>query len=108
MRRCRRISSPQLNEAAAPRLALVPFPYRVKHASTSSLELELMTAPLSWPRKTRELRNHHLDSSIWNHFRYRPGDVIIASYPKSGTTWTQQIVGQLLSSGAEFPINQVS
>jgi len=70
--------------------------------------MERVTAPLSWPRKTRELRNHHLDSSIWNHFSYRPGDVIIASYPKSGTTWTQQIVGQLLSSGAEFPINQVS
>src|SRR6476659_8246788 len=67
-----------------------------------------MAEPTDWPRKTRELRNHHLDSRIWNVFKYRPGDVIIASYPKSGTTWTQQIVGQLLSAGVEFPINRVS
>jgi aryl sulfotransferase len=67
-----------------------------------------MAEPTDRPRKTRELRNHHLDSRIWNAFKYRPGDVIVASYPKSGTTWTQQIVGQLLTAGMEFPINRVS
>ena len=60
------------------------------------------------PRKTRELRNHHLDSRIWNFFQFRRGDIVIASYPKAGTTWTQQIVGQLLTAGADFPINRVS
>lgn len=55
-----------------------------------------MTKP---PVKTRELRNHHMDSAIWNDFRFRDDDIVIATYAKSGTTWTQQIVGQLLSGG---------
>ena len=52
-----------------------------------------------WPRKTRELHNHHFDSTIWNDFRFRDDDVVIATYAKSGTTWTQQIVGQLIFGG---------
>lgn len=53
------------------------------------------------PRKTRELQNHHMDSTIWNDFRFRPDDVIVSTYAKSGTTWTQQIVSQLIFNGAE-------
>ncbi|HEY9568123.1 MAG TPA: sulfotransferase domain-containing protein [Thalassobaculum sp.] len=52
-----------------------------------------------WPRKTREMHSHHFDSTVWNDFRFRPDDVVIASYAKSGTTWTQQIVGQLIFGG---------
>ena len=48
------------------------------------------------PVKTRELHNHHMDSTIWNEFAFRDGDVIIGTWAKSGTTWMQQIVGQLL------------
>lgn len=48
------------------------------------------------PRKTRELHNHHFDSTVWNDFAFRDDDVIVATYGKSGTTWTQQIVGQIL------------
>jgi len=33
--------------------------------------------------------------------RHRLGDIIIVSYPKSGSTWMQQIVAQILFSGAE-------
>lgn len=51
------------------------------------------------PRKTRELQNHHMDSTIWNRFAFRSDDVIISTYGKSGTTWTQQIVGQILFGG---------
>lgn len=54
----------------------------------------------SWPRKTREFQNHHFDSTVWNDFRFRDGDIIVATYAKSGTTWTQQIVGQLLFNGS--------
>ena len=54
-----------------------------------------------WPRKTRELMNHHMDSTIWNHFKFRDDDIVVATYAKSGTTWTQQIVGQLVFAGDE-------
>ncbi|ESR23398.1 sulfotransferase domain-containing protein [Lutibaculum baratangense] len=53
------------------------------------------------PRKTREMHNHHFDSTVWNDFRFRDDDIVIATYAKSGTTWTQQIVGQLLFDGRE-------
>jgi aryl sulfotransferase len=54
---------------------------------------------IAWPRKTRELHNHHFDSTIWNDLRFRDDDIVIATYAKSGTTWMQQIVGQLLFDG---------
>jgi aryl sulfotransferase len=56
---------------------------------------------IAWPRKTRELRTQLLDSSVWNEFRFRPDDVVIATYAKAGTTWTQQIVAQLIFGGRE-------
>jgi aryl sulfotransferase len=49
-----------------------------------------------WPLKTREMHNHHLDSTIWNDFGFRDDDIVIATYAKSGTTWMQQIIAQLL------------
>lgn len=52
-----------------------------------------------YPIKTRELHNHHFDSTIWNDFQFRNDDIVIATYAKSGTTWTQQIVAQLLFNG---------
>ncbi len=52
------------------------------------------------PRKTRELHNHHFDSTIWNDFQFRDDDIVISTYAKSGTTWVQQIVSQLLFDGA--------
>lgn len=54
-----------------------------------------------WPVKTREIHNHHFDSTIWNEFQFRDDDIIIGTYAKSGTTWTQQIVSQLIFQGAE-------
>lgn len=61
------------------------------------------------PAKTREIHNHHIDSSIWNDFAFRDDDIIIATYGKSGTTWVQQIVGQLLFDGsAEVDVANLS
>ncbi|MBK0400968.1 sulfotransferase domain-containing protein [Limibaculum sp. M0105] len=63
----------------------------------------------TWPRKTREVRNHHFDSTIWNDFRFRPDDIVIGTYAKSGTTWVQQIVGQLIFAGdAEVNVPELS
>jgi len=64
---------------------------------------------VDFPRKTRELHNHHMDSTVWNDFAFRDGDVVVATYGKSGTTWTQQIVAQLIFQGAEgVPVNMLS
>ena len=61
------------------------------------------------PRKTRELHNHHMDSTLWNGFPFRGDDVIVSTYAKSGTTWTQQIVGQLIHQGDEtIAIHEIS
>ena len=64
---------------------------------------------VAWPRKTRELMNHHMDSTVWNDFRFRADDIVIATYAKSGTTWLQQIVGQLVFDGdPDVPIGEIS
>ena len=61
----------------------------------------MSTPDISWPIKTRELHTQLYDSTPWNDFRFRDDDIIISTWAKSGTTWTQQIVSQLLFSGAE-------
>ncbi len=58
-------------------------------------------AATTLPQKTREIHNNHMDSTIWNDFKFRDDDIIIATYAKSGTTWMQQIVSQLIFRGAE-------
>lgn len=57
--------------------------------------------PETPPQKIREIKNNHMDSTIWNDFKFRPDDIIIATYAKSGTTWMQQIVSQLIFAGEE-------
>lgn len=51
------------------------------------------------PVKTRDMHSHHFDSTIWNDFRFRDDDIVIATYAKSGTTWMQQIIAQLMFGG---------
>jgi aryl sulfotransferase len=59
----------------------------------------------TWPQKTREIQNAICDSTRWNEFRFRDGDIVIDTYAKTGTTWTQQIVGQLIFAGVEGVIS---
>ena len=58
-------------------------------------------ADIVWPIKTREIHNHHMKSTVWNDFKFRDDDIVIATYGKSGTTWMQQILAQLIFKGAE-------
>lgn len=37
--------------------------------------------------------------------KYRPGDIVVSTYPKAGTTWTEQIVLLLLASGDESKVS---
>jgi aryl sulfotransferase len=56
-----------------------------------------------------EYRTWIFDSRRWQHYRARPDDIIIATYPKCGTTWMQRIVGLLIFQSAEAkPIMQIS
>jgi aryl sulfotransferase len=44
----------------------------------------------------REYRTFTQDSRYWDGYRPRPSDVVIATAPKCGTTWMQQIVCSLI------------
>jgi len=58
-----------------------------------------VTDSIEWPTKTREFHNHHIDSTVWNDLKFRDDDIVIGTYAKAGTTWMQQIIGQLLFDG---------
>lgn len=58
-----------------------------------------MSAPIQWPQKQRDIHNHHMDSTRWDRFRFRDDDIVIGTWAKSGTTWMQQIISQLVSQG---------
>lgn len=49
----------------------------------------------------REYRTWMIDSRRWDNYRPRPGDIIVATYPKCGTTWMQQIVSLLIFQSPE-------
>ena len=38
---------------------------------------------VSWPRKTRDLHNHHFDSTVWDELHFRDDDIVIATYAKT-------------------------
>jgi aryl sulfotransferase len=55
------------------------------------------------PQRTRVYQNHHLDSTRWDAFVPRAGDIVIATTHKTGTTWMQAIVAHLLFPSGDFP-----
>jgi aryl sulfotransferase len=55
----------------------------------------------------RAVKDRVRDSGHWDRYKPRPGDVIVATAPKVGTTWTQRIVSLLIfQSPAPVPIVQ--
>jgi hypothetical protein len=44
------------------------------------------------------------DSSRWDGFELRPGDIVIATPPKCGTTWVQMICALLVLQEPELPL----
>ena len=55
------------------------------------------------PKRDRTYRNHHLDSTRWDAFMPRPGDIVVATSYKAGTTWAQAIVANILFPDQSFP-----
>jgi aryl sulfotransferase len=55
------------------------------------------------PEPSRVYRNHHLDSTRWELFEPRDGDVVVTTSYKSGTTWMQQILLMLLHGPEAMP-----
>jgi aryl sulfotransferase len=48
-----------------------------------------------------EVRTRVFDSARWAGYRPRPDDIIVATYSKCGTTWTQRIVSMLIFASPE-------
>ena len=58
----------------------------------------------------RHYRSIVMDSSRWWGFEFRPGDIVISTPPKCGTTWTQMLCALLIFDRTEFyaPLSQIS
>ena len=55
------------------------------------------------PERTREYRNHHLDSTRWDNFVPRDDDIFVTTAYKAGTTWTQRILAALILGPEPLP-----
>ncbi|MTE20574.1 sulfotransferase domain-containing protein [Streptomyces sp. TRM43335] len=51
----------------------------------------------------RTYRSFFTDSTYWDHYRPRPGDIVISTPPKVGTTWTQRITSVLVFQSTDLP-----
>ena len=64
---------------------------------------ELQRAP------ERMVQSPATDSRRWDSFRPRDGDIVVATFPKCGTTWTQRIVDMLVFQSPDVrPFGDIS
>lgn len=56
-----------------------------------------------YPKEIHTYQNHTLDSTRWARYQPRTDDIIVATSYKSGTTWMQEIVRQLVFVGQAVP-----
>lgn len=57
------------------------------------------------PSRRRVYLNHHLDSTRWDHYKPRDNDIIISTSYKSGTTWAQHILFELIHSSSKEEVS---
>ncbi|KAH3767327.1 aryl sulfotransferase [Pelomyxa schiedti] len=60
--------------------------------ATSTAEIGGLTIP----RKTLEIVGTYSNSTHWNGFEFREGDIMVCSSYKTGSTWLQQLLSQLI------------
>lgn len=58
------------------------------------------------PSVIHTYQNHLLDSTRWERFTPRAGDIVLATPYKFGTTWTQEIVLHLVFRGQQVPYRE--
>lgn len=60
-------------------------------------------------RKDVDVAHRLMNTTIWDEVPLRDGDIIISSWMKSGTTWLQQIIAQLIFANGKYNhINDIS
>ncbi|HEX4295621.1 MAG TPA: sulfotransferase domain-containing protein [Rhizomicrobium sp.] len=55
------------------------------------------------PERTHTYSDMIYDSTRWNGFALREGDIVVATPPKCGTTWTQMICALLVHQAPDLP-----
>jgi aryl sulfotransferase len=63
--------------------------------------MDLQLTPRQTPQRT--YRSFTLDSKLWDRYEPRPGDIVISTPAKVGTTWTQRIASVLVFQSTELP-----
>lgn len=56
--------------------------------------------PNNLPTRSRDYFGPCTNTKIWDQFQLRPGDVVLSTPPKSGTTWSQAILMMLIHQQA--------
>ena len=62
--------------------------------------------PSERPTRNNIYQNYILDSTHWDGFQVRDGDIVIATSYKTGTTWMQGICAALVFQAPEPPAAQ--
>lgn len=73
------------------------FPSGVRRVKNTVSQVSENCSPHRFVAPTRIYRNHHLDSTRWDGYVPRGDDIVISTSYKSGTTWTQTIVRELIT-----------
>ena len=56
------------------------------------------------PQPPLRYRSSDEDSDRWSQFRFRPGDIVISTRSKHGTTWMQMICALLVFQSTDLPM----